>query len=66
MFGLDYITRSNCCGKCEAQLNKDINWYITLKKMQQIQEIKLKWFQKRLVHRIIATNVVLMHMEIQK
>ena len=33
--------------------------------MQQIKEIKLKWFQIRLVHRIIATNVVLMHMGIE-
>ena len=33
--------------------------------MQQIQEIKLKWFHIRLVHRIIATNVVLMHMGIE-
>ena len=33
--------------------------------MQQIQEIKLKWFQIRLVHRIIATNAVLMHMGIE-
>ena len=56
------ITRPNCCDKWEAKLNKDINWCITFKKMQQIQEIKLKWFQIRLVHRIIATNVVLMHM----
>ena len=40
---------------------KYINWCITFKKMQQIKEIKLKWFQIRLVHRIIATNIVLMH-----
>ena len=33
--------------------------------MQQIQEIKRKWFQIRLVHRIIATNVVLMHIGIE-
>ena len=33
--------------------------------MQQIQEIKLKWYQIRLVHRIIATNIVLMHMGIE-
>ena len=33
--------------------------------MQQIQGIKLKWFQIKLVHRIIATNVVLMHMGIE-
>ena len=55
------ITRPNCCDKWEAKLNKDINWCIAFKKMQQIQEIKLKWFQIRLVHRIIATNIVLMH-----
>ena len=59
------ITRPNCCDKWEAKLNKDINWCITFKKMQQIQEIKLKWFQIRLVHRIIATNIVLMHMGIE-
>ena len=58
-------TGPNCCDKWEAKLNKDINWCITFKKMQQIQEIKLKWFQIRLVHRIIATNVVLMHMGIE-
>ena len=33
--------------------------------MQQIQEIKLKWFKIRLVHRVIATNVVLTHMGIE-
>ena len=49
----------------EKKLNKDINWCITFKKMQQIQEIKLKWFQIRLIHRIIATNIVLMHMGIE-
>ena len=58
------ITRPNCYDKWEAKLNKDINWCITFKKMQQIQEIKLKWFQIRLVHRIIATNIILMHMGI--
>ena len=62
---LQNITRPNCCDKWEAKLNKDINWFITFKKKQQMQEIKLKWFQIRLVHRIIATNVVLMHMGIE-
>ena len=59
------ITRPNCCDKWEAKLNKDINWCIAFKKMQQIQEIKLKWFQTRLVHRIIATNIVLMHIGVE-
>ena len=56
------ITRPNCCDKWEAKLNKDIHWCITFKKMQQTE---LKWFQIRLVHRIIAANVVLMHMGIK-
>ena len=50
------INKPNCCVKWEAKLNKDINWCITFK----IQEIKLKWFQIRLVHRIIATSVVIL------
>ena len=33
--------------------------------MKNIQEIKLKWFQIRLVHRTLATNIVLMHMGIE-
>ena len=54
--------KPNCCEKLETKLNKDINWSISFKKIQRIREIKLKWFQIRLVHRILATNVVLMHM----
>ena len=31
---------------------------------QKIQEMKLKWFQIRLLHRILATNIVLKEMGI--
>ena len=57
--------KPKCCEKWEARLNTDIDWSRTFKKMQNIQEIKLKWFQIRLVHRILATNIVLMHMGIE-
>ena len=30
------INKPNCCDKWEAKQNKDINWCITYKKMQQI------------------------------
>ena len=50
--------KPNCCEKWEAKLNKDINWSTTFKKIQKTQETKLKWFQIRLVHRILGTNVV--------
>ena len=57
--------KPKCCEKWEARLNKDINWSGTFKKIQNIQEIKLKWFQIRLVRRMLATNIVLMHMGIE-
>ena len=57
--------KPKCCEKWEARLNTDIDWSRNFKKMQNIQEIKLKWFQIRLVHRILATNIVLMHMGIE-
>ena len=59
------INKLNCCAKWEAQQNQDINWSTTFKKIQKIQEKKLKWFQIRLVHRILGTNVVLKHMGIE-
>ena len=46
-------------------MNTDVDWSRTFKKMQNIQEIKLKYFQMKLVHRILATNIVLMHMGIE-
>ena len=57
--------KPKCCEKWEARLNTDIDLSRIFKKIQNIQEIKLKWFQIRLVHRILATNIVLMHMGIE-
>ena len=57
--------KHKCCAKWEARLNQDINWSSTFKKMRNIQEIELKWFQIRHVHTILATNIVLMRMGIQ-
>ena len=36
--------KPKCCEKWEARLNTDIDWSRNFKKMQNIQEIKLKWF----------------------
>ena len=57
--------KPKCCEKWEARLNTDTDWSRNFKKMQNIQEIKLKWFQIRLIHRILATNIVLMNMGIE-
>ena len=57
--------KPKCCEKWEAILNTDTDWSRNFKKMKNIQELKLKWFQIRLVHRILAINIVLMHMGIE-
>ena len=54
-----------CCLKWNDKLNKDINWKTTFKKVHRICEVKMKWFQVRIVHRIIATNVVLSSMGVR-
>ena len=58
-------SKPNCCDKWDYKLNLDINWNIAFKKIHKIREINLKWFQIRLVHRILATNVVLIHMGVE-
>ena len=57
--------KPNCCEKWEAKLYKNINWSTTFKKIQNIQETKLKWFKIKLVDRILGTNVVVKHMGIE-
>ena len=52
----------NCCSKWEIKLGEGIDWKACLKKTRKIQEVKLKWFQIRLLHRILATNIVLKKM----
>ena len=49
----------NCCSKWEIKLGEGIDWKACFKKTKKIQEVKLKWFQIRLLHRILATNIVL-------
>ena len=53
------------CGiKWNSILSNNINWPTTFYKIQKIHEVKLKWFQRRLVHRILATNVTLKRMKV--
>ena len=56
--------KPKCCEKWEARLNTDIDWSRNFKKCKHPRN-KTKWFQIRLVHRILATNIVLMHMGIE-
>jgi hypothetical protein len=52
----------NCCSKWETKLEEKIDWKACFSKIKNIKEVKLKWFQIRLLHRILATNVVLKEM----
>jgi hypothetical protein len=48
----------NCCSKWETKLGEQIDWNSCFYKIKHIREVKLKWFQIRLLHRILATNIV--------
>ena len=54
--------RPNCCAKWENKFSCEIKWKQVFYKIQKIKEIKLKWLQLRIVHRIIGTNIVLKQM----
>ena len=49
----------NCCLKWSEKLKSNISWNIVFIKVQKIKDVKLKWLQMRIIHRIIATNIVL-------
>ena len=58
-------SKPRCCKKLNIKLSKDINWDTTFYKiLKKMHEVKLKWFQIRLVHRILATNTMLKRMKI--
>ena len=49
----------NCCSKWETLFKDTIDWKKCFGKIKEIQEIKLRWFQMRIVHRILAANIIL-------
>ena len=59
-------TNPNCCGKWDNKLNTRMNWKTVFAKLHEIKDIKLRWFQIRIVHRILATNIILKEMGIME
>ena len=55
-----------CCSTWVDKLGRDVSWDICFKKMHKIKDIKLKWLQIRIIHRIIPTNVVLKEMGVKE
>ena len=49
--------RPGCCNKWSMKMSKHVNWNATFSKIQKIQEVKLKWFQIRITHRILANKI---------
>ena len=47
----------NWCSMWVQRLSNEVNWQSTLMKIQRTKDIKLRWFQLRIVHRILGTNV---------
>jgi hypothetical protein len=54
----------NCCAKWNTKVVFDIEWKKCFYKLQKIKDVTMKWFQIRIVHRIIATNVMLKEMRV--
>ena len=54
----------NCCEKWNNKFAANLNWKPIFAQIKKIKEIKLKWFQMRIVHRIIGTNKSLKWMNI--
>lgn len=54
----------NSCSKWLEKLGTNVSWKKVFLKIHKIQEVKLKWLQIRIVHRILGTNVVLKEMGI--
>ena len=53
----------NCCAKWEIKLGK-LSWKFIFEKVRKIKDIKLRWLQIRILHRILGTNNITNHMGI--
>ena len=50
----------NCCSKWSEKLKSNISWNTVFIKVKiKNKNVKFKWLQMRIIHRIIATNIVL-------
>ena len=57
-------TLPNCCLKWSVKLKEEIAWNKVFLQIHYIKDVKLRWLQIRIVHRIIGTNIVLKEMGI--
>ena len=55
----------NCCKNWEQRMMIQTTWKNIFKKIKKIKDTKLKWFQIRVVHRILGTNTMLQSMGLE-
>lgn len=58
-------SQPNCCRNWENRLEVKVSWNNIFRKIQRIKDAKLKWFQIRIIHRILGTNITLQSMGIE-
>ena len=55
--------KPNCCSKWEDKLQRNIPWHSCFfHQISKIHDFNIKWFQMRITHRIIGTNVMFKEM----
>ena len=59
------VKKPNCCDNQNQTEQLNLTGVLAFKKIERIREIKLKWFIIRLVHMILATNVVLTYLSVE-
>ena len=48
-----------CCMKWNEKFSEEIDWKSCFLKTHKVSDVKLKWFQIRILHRCLGTNVIL-------
>ena len=61
---LGNIEKGNPCKTWENILEKEIEWKKVFDTINRIKETKLRWFQMKIVYRIIVSNSILLKMNI--
>ena len=51
--------KHNFCSKWENKIDSGINWKNLYLKIKSVNDIKLRWFNIRLISRILGTNITL-------
>lgn len=54
--------KPNCCDKWDNKINCNTDWKMCFYNVKKINDVTLRWFQLRIIHRIIGTKIILKQM----